>query len=157
MGGQDAARRPGATGRYRLGPVATAFLVSAIGCAAVAGAPVPASLAQRPAASSCAADLYRVEYPGLGSAAPTIAVTFSCQAGLAPVSAIFVLQQRTWRRVHSGDFVRGSLLSGRGGKGMRYRLVDAREGYADLAVDEGALVLRSTEAAVQLWPLPLQR
>lgn len=105
----------------------------------------------------CATDRQDVQYPGLGTAAPTIAVTFSCTANRQPVSTIDVMTGQAWQRVHIGDFVRGSLLAGRGGKGMRYRLVDAREDFADLSMANGVLVLARNGQKAKLFPLPLDR
>jgi len=134
-----------------------AALGSMIGIAAAAVAPGPAMATDKLRLVRCAADRHDIQYPGLGTGAPTIAVAFGCTRGMSPVSAIYVLQGGALQRVHVGDFVRGSLLSGRGGKGMRYRLVDSREGFADLAMAKGTLVLARADQMVRLFPLPLGR
>lgn len=112
----------------------------------------PVTNAEEAPVAMCAEDRRHVEYPRLGAQSPAIALVFECIAGSLPQSAIYVLRAGAWQHVHAGDFVRGSLLSGRGGKGARYRLVDSREGFADLWLAGRALMLTRDGETMTLLP-----
>lgn len=126
-----------------------------LAAALIGSAPEPVSITEQAPVAICAEDRRRIEYPGLGAQSPRIAMVYECVTGAVPRSAIYVLRAGAWQNVHAGDFVRGSLLSARGGKGARYRLVDAREGFADLWLADRALMLTRNGVTTRLWPIPV--
>lgn len=102
----------------------------------------------------CPDDYRHVAYPLLPELEVSITVVFSCRHGAPPRSAIYVFSAGAWQLVHRGGFVRGSLLSGRGGKGNGYRLVDGFGRAATLSGGKGALVLTDGGSSMRLFYRP---
>ena len=93
-----------------------------------------------------------VDYPGLGQGAPTIAVVYAIPRETTQQAAVYVLRNDQWLLVLAGPYTRGSLLSGRGGKGNRYRMIDTSEQFSDLSFDDGSVMLTSGGGSKKLYP-----
>lgn len=83
-----------------------------------------------------------IVYPKLGEMAGEIAVVFDAPDGAAQRAAIYVLESGIWKLLHHGPYGRGSVLSGKGGKGKRFRLITLDEEFADLVHSDGRWILR---------------
>jgi len=91
--------------------------------------------------ASSVIDSRHLDYPDLGDASPKVVVVFDAPSGMASNAAIYVLDEADWLLVHQGQYTRGSLLSGRGGAGNRYRLIDRNEDFSDLQFVNGELII----------------
>lgn len=92
-----------------------------------------------------------IAYPGFGSDAPQVAVVFDGPYGKAKRAAIYVAENGDWRLVHQGAYNRGSMLSGKGGIGNRFRLITVDEGFEDLRFGSDGLVLTSPGRTIVLY------